>query len=112
MDRKETVKPELSYETIPNEFWPKCHWCGQDLGDLTLQVNMWINSEHPKRICDHCRIIVAAIIKNDAPGLLADVLSHYANKAEVEKDTGWPRSKEVHSDEMLKLAIQNMRESQ
>ena len=23
---------KLNYETIPNEFWPKCSWCGKDLG--------------------------------------------------------------------------------
>ncbi len=50
---------ELTYETIPNEFWPKCFWCGEDLGDCTVEVDTEFNK---RRICTECEMIVRAIV--------------------------------------------------
>jgi len=105
MDRKETVKPEPTYETIPNEFWPKCDWCGDELGDGSIEIIQW---EGHYRICLKCQAIFSAMSRNFTPIILGEFLAQYGNDEQI-------NSEEIHDiglDELEEIAIQNMRESQ
>ena len=93
---------ELSYETIPNEFWPKCDWCGHDIGEgQKFKSNL--------RICNSCYFAVCDIIRVELPSILYRIFSEYetqSNKTPNEHFSGFD------PDEMLKEAIQNIKKAQ
>ena len=101
---------ELTYETIPHEYWPKCAWCGLDLGDFTLETESpW----GPMRICDDCRNILRHQIKISAPWVIGNFLADAVENKEVMNEfMRNTQVKEFHTGDMLKLAVQNMKEAQ
>lgn len=92
----------LTYDTIPHEFWPKCTWCGEDLGGATFEVETGWGKQ---RICDKCRETFSEKLRDCIPWLLRDLADFY------EKNPYPKRVKELGYEDMLKEAIQNMKEA-
>ena len=101
---------ELTYETIPHKYWPKCAWCGHDFGDFTLEAESpW----GPMRICDDCREILRHQIMLFAPWVIGKFLAGIVkNKEAMNEFIENAQVKEFHTDDMLNLAVQNMKEAQ
>ena len=100
---------ELTYETIPNEFWLKCSWCGRDLGDRTLQYE---GSLGPVRACGDCREILFHEMQRSVPWIISNFLSEFVHdKENMDKFMKNTEVKEYYYDDMLKLAIQRMKEA-
>ena len=94
---------ELTYETIPNEFWPKCFWCGEDLGDCTVEVDTEFNK---RRICTECEMIVRAIVENSAPYFIAEILGQFERHPQIRKTHKY---RLVGINEVKTEATQNMK---
>lgn len=92
---------ELTYETIPNEYWPKCFWCGLDLGDSTIEVKTRFAT---RNICSECQDIVTAILTNITPIMLGELLI----RAGERECTG--RYISIH--EVKDMSIQRMKEAE
>jgi len=94
---------ELTYDTIPNEFWPKCAWCGEDLGGCTFEVE---SDWGKQRICVKCQDTLGEQVRSCIPWLLRD-LADFLN----EKDKHRKGVSLLGHEDMLKEAIQNMKEA-
>lgn len=94
---------ELTYETIPNEFWPKCTWCGGDLGGCTLEVkNPW----GKQRLCAQCRDTFIEELRLSIPVLIRE-MAHLFEDYLCREDRAI--TNELDSIDMLNEAIQNMK---
>lgn len=102
---------EPTYETIPNEFWPKCSCCGRDLGFETLELE---NPQGILRVCSVCREILFHEMKLHVPWIISQFLSMFAeDKNTLDKfvNSLYSEVKEFDVENMLKLAIQNMKKA-
>ena len=90
-----------SYETIPNEYWPKCDWCKQDLGE----ANHFNNSYGEMRICATCYSVLLDVLNIEIPSILENFFRSYENRNEHHERIPKPMCYEDH----LKIAIKNMK---
>ncbi len=65
----------MTAENIPDESWPRCRWCGDPLGELSLEVDAHDNQK--LLVCENCRSVVEAVIAEYVPFFLSQFLGHY-----------------------------------
>ena len=92
-----------SYETMPKEYWPKCDWCGKDIGPGYL-----FEDHHKRRMCDPCYRVVMNIIDLELPGILSNFFNTYENKEEH----CYKPPKTFDYMDHLKLAIENLKKTE
>jgi len=107
---------ELTYETIPNEFWPKCSWCGRDLGyGEAVFVDLEFEGPHPQgptRVCGSCREILFHEVKHLVPWVLTQFMNEFGDdKESIKKFMKGSEVQDLWPKEVLAEAIQNMKES-
>ncbi len=97
---------ELTYETIPNEFWPKCDWCGDDVGDGVTFKKQTGTRANERTICLACFTMVLDIINGNLASMLRDVWDTVSSDK-------IDRSREDYTlIDGTEIAIQNMKEAQ
>ena len=90
-------------EEIPEEYWPRCDWCGEFLGDCSVKVKRY--ASNPRHLCENCYDAVASIINELAPFIVRDSLSKHA-------DLPIEDVKMLGIDEVASIAKQRMIEAE
>lgn len=96
---------ELTYETIPGEFWPKCAWCGEDVGDGVTFKKQILTRSSGRTICLAYFTMILDIINGNLASMLRDVWDG------VSSDKIDLSSKDYTLIDGLEIAIQNMKKA-
>ena len=90
---------------IPEEYWPRCDWCGEPLGECSLEIEKEYR-ERPTRICPDCEYTVQAIIAEVAPYFIGELLSNLSDETKIEQS--YKKPKWLSSDDIVEMARMNM----
>jgi len=89
-------------DAIPEEYWPRCSWCGRLLPDCSVSHKTAFGE---CTICPVCCSMVGELVKRWAPGYVEEVLSLFKDRDEP------PYFETLGHEDLLKIAREKMKEA-
>lgn len=93
---------ETDQSTIPDEYWPRCDWCGRLLPECSVSHE---SSFGECVICPVCYSMVGELVKRWAPSWIGEALSKVEDRDEP------PYFRTLSVNEIIKMARENMKEA-
>ena len=94
---------EIDQSTIPDEYWPRCDWCGRLLPECSVSHKTIFGE---CTICPVCCSMVGELVKRWAPGWIGEALSKVEDRDEP------PYFEMLSTNEIIKIARENMKRGQ
>jgi len=88
--------------TVPEEYWPRCDWCGRPLPECSVSHQTVFGEI---TICPVCCSMVGELIKRWALGYIEEALSLFKDRDEP------PRFVTLGYEDVSKRALKNMEEA-
>lgn len=76
MNNMDETKRE--YNGVPEQYWPRCDWCGGHLGDGNAEYK--ISQDLKRTICPACHELIISIIQCEAPHIISQALAKKADE--------------------------------
>ncbi len=104
----QTDVDQISPKEIPDEYWPRCDWCGDKLDECSAIPARDGNPErYTKTICTECLSVLYAAVDSCVLYSLGESLRELK---EYGRSNG--RFKHLSSEEITEMARENMKETQ
>jgi len=92
----------LTIQDIPDEYWPKCDWCGDTIKERADEFD-YGNGQF-KILCYDCQTSVWMIIAEE----IGDMLDSVIRSGTDHYEQAGPKPMELSEEQIREIALQNM----